>query len=102
MPRHPPLSQAALTAFRHPKRGGIIAIHLEKGDNLIEVLISSGNDEIVLGTRDGMAIRFKETDVRSMGRAATGVRGIRLRKGDAVVGMILVAQDAALLTVCGP
>jgi DNA gyrase subunit A len=94
------IKKTALTAFSHPKRGGIIAIHLDKGDNLIDVLISSGNDEIVLGTRDGMAIRFKETDVRSMGRDATGVRGISLRKGDAVVGTALVDTTATLLTVC--
>jgi len=94
------IKKSPLTAFSHPKRGGIIAINLEKGDNLIDVAISGGNDEIVLGTRDGMAIRFKETDVRSMGRAATGVRGIQLRKGDAVVGMSLVNPAATLLTVC--
>ncbi|MCX5682652.1 MAG: DNA gyrase subunit A [Planctomycetota bacterium] len=94
------IKKTALAAFSHPKRGGIIAINLEKGDNLIEVLISSGNDEIVIGTRDGMAIRFKETDVRSMGRDATGVRGISLRKGDAVVGITLVDATATLLTVC--
>jgi DNA gyrase subunit A len=94
------IKKTALTAFSHPKRGGIIAIHLEKGDNLIDVLISSGSDEIVLGTRNGMAIRFKEADVRSMGRNATGVRGISLRKGDAVVGIILVDATATLLTVC--
>jgi DNA gyrase subunit A len=94
------IKKTALAAFSHPKRGGIIAIHLDKGDNLIDVAISGGNDEIVLGTRVGMAIRFKESDVRSMGRAATGVRGIRLRKGDAVVGMSLVNPNATLLTVC--
>jgi DNA gyrase subunit A len=94
------IKKTPLAAFSHPKRGGIIAINLEKGDALIEVAISSGNDEIILGTRDGKAIRFKESDVRSMGRQTTGVRGIRLKKGDAVVGMTLVAPDANLLTLC--
>jgi DNA gyrase subunit A len=94
------IKKTALAAFSHPKRGGIIAINLDKGDRLIDVVTSSGNDEIVLGTHSGMAIRFKETDVRSMGRAATGVRGIRLRKGDSVVGMSLVDPHATLLTVC--
>ena len=94
------IKKTALAAFGHPKRGGIIAIHLEKGDNLIDVDITGGNDEIVLGTRDGMAIRFHESNVRSMGRDATGVRGIMLRKGDAVVSMSLVKPDATLLTVC--
>jgi DNA gyrase subunit A len=94
------IKKSALVAFSHPKRGGIIAISLDKGDALIDVAISSGNDEIVIGTRDGMAIRFKESDVRSMGRQAGGVRGISLRKGDAVVGMSLVVPNATLLTVC--
>jgi len=94
------IKKTALSAFAHPRRGGIIAVTLDKGDNLIEVVLSGGNDEIILGTRSGMAIRFKETDVRSMGRAATGVRGVRLRKGDAVVGMSLVDPNATLLTVC--
>jgi DNA gyrase subunit A len=94
------IKKTALAAFSNPRRGGIIAINLDKGDNLIEVLITSGDDELVLGTRDGMAIRFKETDVRSMGRDATGVRGIRLRKGDKVVGMAQVLKNATLLTIC--
>ena len=94
------IKKTPLAAFSHPKRGGIIAIHLASGDNLIEVTISTGNDEIVLATRGGMAIRFKEGDVRSMGRDATGVRGIRLKKGDDVVGMALVDPQATLLTVC--
>ena len=94
------IKKTPLAAFSHPKRGGIIAISLDKGDNLIDVALSGGDDEIVIGTRDGMAIRFKESDVRSMGRQATGVRGVRLRKGDSVVGMSLVLADATLLTVC--
>ncbi len=94
------IKKTALSAFSQPKKGGIIAINLEKGDRLIDVVISSGNDEIVLGTRDGMSIRFKETDARSMGRDTTGVRGIHLRKGDTVVGLSLVDPNAALLTVC--
>ena len=93
------IKKTPLAAFSHPKRGGIIAISLDKGDNLIDVVLSSGNDEIVIGTRGGMAIRFKEAEVRSMGRQATGVRGIRLRKGDAVVGMSMVLADATLLTI---
>jgi DNA gyrase subunit A len=94
------IKKTPLAAFSRPNRGGIIAINLKKGDNLIEVAISSGNDEIVIGTRNGMAIRFNESGVRSMGRQATGVRGIRLKKGDTVVGMALVAPDANLLTLC--
>ena len=94
------VKKTALSAFGRPKKGGIIAINLDKGDNLIEVACTGGHDEIVLATRDGMAIRFKESDVRTMGRDTTGVRGISLRKNDAVVGMCLVAPDATLLTVC--
>jgi len=94
------IKKTALKAFSRPKRGGIIAIRLTQGDNLIQVAISGGEDEIVLGTRDGKAIRFPESRVRSMGRTATGVRGIRLRPGDAVVGMALVDPSATLLTVC--
>ena len=94
------IKKTALKAFSRPKRGGIIAIKLAPGDNLIQVTISSGNDEIILGTRDGKAIRFPESKVRSMGRAATGVRGIRLRPNDTVVGMALVDPNATLLTVC--
>jgi len=94
------IKKTPLSAFGRPKRGGIIAIKLTKGDKLIQVAVSSGNDEIVLCTRNGMAIRFKETDVRSMGRAATGVRGIRLRQRDTLVGMALVDPNATLLTVC--
>ena len=94
------IKKTALAAFSHPKRGGIIAIRLDKGDRLIDVDLSGGNDEIVLGTRNGTAIRFHESDVRSMGRGATGVRGVSLRKGDSVVGMSLVKPDATLLTVC--
>ncbi|MGB2998403.1 MAG: DNA gyrase subunit A [Phycisphaerae bacterium] len=98
--RHGAVKKTVLAAFSHPRRGGIVALKLAKGDALIGVALSHGNDEIVLGTRDGMAIRFKETDVRSMGRTAAGVRGIRLRKGDEVVGMALVAPNATLLAVC--
>ena len=94
------IKKTALKAFSRPKRGGIIAIRLDRDDNLIQVDISSGDDEIVLGTRDGKAIRFPESKVRSMGRAARGVRGIRLRGDDAVVGMALVNPNATLLTVC--
>ena len=94
------VKKTALSAFSRPKRGGIIAINLDKGDSLIDVLVTSGADEIVLATRDGMAIRFQETDVRSTGRDTTGVRGITLRKGDSVVGIAIVDKNATLLTLC--
>jgi len=94
------VKKTPLSEYSRPRRGGILAINLAPDDTLIDVEVTSGHDEIVLGTRDGMAIRFKETDVRPMGRAARGVRGIRLAKGDRVVGMTVVAPQATLLTVC--
>jgi len=67
---------------------------------LIGVALTTGDDHIVLGTRDGMTIRFEESQVRSMGRASRGVIGIKLRSGDLVVGMVIVEDKAALFTVC--
>jgi DNA gyrase subunit A len=82
---------------------GINAINVDVDDELIDVQITNGDDEIILATRQGMAIRFHEWDVRAMGRVATGVRGIRLRGGDEVVGMVVVRAelngDTTLLVV---
>jgi len=94
------VKKTALSEYGNPRRGGIIAIKLPQNDTLIDVSITTGSDEIVLGTRKGMAIRFKESDVRSMGRNARGVRGINLAKGDEVIGMAVVDPSATLLTVC--
>jgi len=94
------VKKTELAAYSHPKRGGIIAIKLAKGDQLISAELTHGSDEIVLGTHDGYAIRFSETQCRTMGRATHGVRGIRLRKGDRVVRMTVVNDKATLLTVC--
>src|SRR5204863_7812871 len=79
------------------RKGGIIAISIDSGDNLIDVKLTSGLDQVVLITRDGMSIRFSEDDVRSMGRPASGVRGITLEKEDAVVAQAVVVKDATLL-----
>ncbi|MDB5352518.1 MAG: gyrase, subunit [Planctomycetota bacterium] len=92
-----------LTAFKRPLGRGIIALGLEEGDQLIGVARTKAGDQVVLSTKDGMAIRFDESDVRSMGRPAYGVRGIRLEDNDEVIGMIVVnGQDdpASILTVC--
>jgi DNA gyrase subunit A len=88
--------------FDNIRRSGIIAISLEEGDILVEAQHTTGQDEIIMGTKDGMAIRFKEIDVRSMGRGAYGVRGIRLDKGDQVIGMEVFPPGSkkTLLTVC--
>jgi DNA gyrase subunit A len=88
-----------LSSFRNPRAGGIIAMGVEEGDAVIAVELSDGHEQIFLGTHDGMAIRFDENDVRSMGRGAYGVRGISLREGDEVVAMEVVREGGTLLTV---
>jgi DNA gyrase subunit A len=88
-----------LSLFRNPRAGGIIAMGIEEGDSVIAVELSDGKEQVFLGTRDGMAIRFEETDVRSMGRTAYGVRGISLRDNDEVVAMEVVREGGTLLTV---
>jgi DNA gyrase subunit A len=93
------IKKTDLSAFRNPRSGGIIAMGIEEADSVIAVAQTSGNDEIFIGTRDGMAIRFPESDVRPMGRTAYGVRGITLRDGDEVVAMEVVRQGGTLLTV---
>src|SRR5204862_1113742 len=76
------VKKAALSAFSNPRAGGIIAMGVEDGDAVIAVQVSDGTGEVFIGTRNGMAIRFEETDVRPMGRTAYGVRGISLRDDD--------------------
>ena len=93
------IKKTDLTAFSNPRAGGIIAMGVEEGDSVIAVELSDGKEQIFLGTRDGMAIRFEETDVRSMGRTAYGVRGITLRDGDEVVAMEVVREGGTMLTV---
>jgi DNA gyrase subunit A len=85
--------------FANVRKGGIIAIGIEAGDTLIDVKLTSGNDQVVLITHDGMSIRFSEEDVRSMGRPAGGVRGISLDAQDSLVALAIVAKDATLLVV---
>jgi len=94
------IKKTPLGAFSRPRTTGIAAINLDADDVLIGAAISSGKDEIVLGTSNGMAIRFPETNVRAMGRTARGVKGISLRGGDRVVDMAVVDPNATLLTVC--
>jgi DNA gyrase subunit A len=91
------VKKTALEDFANVRKGGIIAITIESGDTLIDVKLTTGQDEVVLITRDGMSIRFSEEDVRSMGRPAAGVRGITLDKGDAVVALAVVDPKATLL-----
>lgn len=94
------IKKTALSAYGNVRTVGLNAINIREGDELIDVQITDGLNHIILATRNGMAIRFKEEDTRSMGRAAEGVRGIRLRKDDRVVGMVVIRrEDATLLVV---
>ena len=93
------IKKTALSAFSNPRAGGIIAMGVEDGDAVITVQLTDGTGEIFIGTRNGMAIRFAETDVRPMGRTAYGVRGISLRDDDFVVAMEVVKPGGTLLTV---
>jgi DNA gyrase subunit A len=93
------IKKTALSAFSNPRAGGIIAMGVEEGDSVITILVSDGKGEIFIGTRNGMAIRFPEVDVRPMGRTAYGVRGITLRDDDVVVAMEVVQPGGTLLTV---
>ena len=86
-----------LSAYSHPKRTGIIAITLRDDDSLIDAKLTDGSQDIVLGTREGKAIRFHESDVRPMGRTASGVRGITLSGKDQVVGMVVVRREGTLM-----
>ncbi|MCH1641501.1 DNA gyrase subunit A [Paenibacillus timonensis] len=85
------------------RRGGLIAVNLREDDTLIDVKLTDGNEEVIMGTAQGMSIRFPESDVRSMGRAATGVKGITLDDDDAVIGMdvVIPGQDVLIVTAKG-
>jgi len=91
------VKKTALAEFANVRQGGIIAVGIEPGDTLIDVRLTTGNNEVVLITTEGMSIRFHEEDVRAMGRPAAGVKGIALDKGDAVVAAAVVLADATLL-----
>ena len=93
------VKKTELAAFSKPRPSGIIALGVEEGDIVIEATLTSGQDEILLATREGMAIRFREADVRSMGRGAYGVKGVELEEADQVVGMQVVTGQGTLLTV---
>lgn len=96
---HGTVKKTPLKDYANIRNSGLIAIKLDDGDELRWIRMSSGNDEIVISTSFGQAIRFKESDARPMGRAARGVRGIRLRAGDSVVGMDLAQEDRNLLVM---
>jgi DNA gyrase subunit A len=93
------VKKTELKAFSNPRTSGIIAIDLEQEDELIDIQITGGEDNILIATREGMAIRFPEADVRAMGRTARGVIGIRLSEGDVVVGTSIATEDMTVLSV---
>src|SRR5204863_261238 len=93
------VKKTRLSEFGNPRSVGIRAINIEKGDELIDVQVTDGRNDIVLATRQGMSIRFQEKDVRDMGRTATGVKGIELDKKDHVIDMVVVRRKSTLLTV---
>jgi DNA gyrase subunit A len=94
------IKKTELSAYGNVRTNGLIAIKLDPNDDLIGAAVTSGKDQVILGTHDGMAIRFEEEQVRSMGRVAHGVHGIKLRSGDAVVDMVIPKEGESLLTVC--
>jgi DNA gyrase subunit A len=93
------VKKTVLSEFGNPRSVGIRAINIEKGDELIDVQVTDGRNDIVLATRHGMSIRFHEKDVRDMGRTATGVKGIELDKKDHVIDMVVVRRKSTLLVV---
>ena len=93
------IKKTELESYSHPRPSGIIAITLEDGDELIAAEVTNGTCDVFLGTRDGLSIRFSETDVREIGRTGKGVIGIRLDEGNEVVGMEIVRDDSTILTV---
>ena len=94
------VKKTPLEAYSRPKKGGIIAIKLRDDDEVVDVVITKPGDELVLSTSNGMAIRFRESDARSMGRNTSGVKGISLAGDDELVGMVVARPGATLLTAC--
>ena len=93
------VKKVALNEFSNPRKVGIIAIGLDKGDRLIDAWITNGKQDIIIGSKNGMSLRFNEKDVRPMGRNARGVKGMNLAKGDEVIGMITISRPGASVLV---
>jgi len=94
------VKKTPLSQYGRPLKTGLIAIKLKEGDELVDVAVTKTGDEILLSTSGGMAIRFDQADARSMGRNTSGVKGIKLSKGQTVVGMVVADPEATLLTAC--
>lgn len=92
------IKRISLNSYNTARKGGLIALELNEGDELAWVRLTDGNQQVIVATKNGLAIRFEETDVRPMGRQARGVKAISLREGDCVVGMCVVANDDLILT----
>ncbi len=93
------IKKTVLSAYGNVRRSGIIALNLNDGDSLISVRLCEAGDNVIIGTHDGMAIRFDESAVRDMGRGATGVIGIRLEKGDFVIGALVIKRTSTVMVV---
>lgn len=93
------IKRTELSAYRNVRKSGLIAIHLDEEDELAWVRETSGANELLIATRNGMAIRFNEADARPLGRTARGVKSIQLEDGDEVVGMARVKEGATLMTI---
>jgi len=93
------VKKTELTAYGNPRQGGIIALTLDDGDELISVGVTHGDQDIFLGTRQGYSLRCNEADARPIGRTARGVIGIRLEEGDEVIGMEVLSPGSSILTV---
>ncbi|WP_337172727.1 DNA gyrase subunit A [Gemmatimonas aurantiaca] len=97
--RNGTVKKTALSQYSNPRVNGIKAIKIEQDDELMDVQVTSGNNDVVLATRHGLSVRFHESDVREMGRDTTGVKGIELRPSDQLVGMVVIKREATLLVV---
>ncbi|MFP4119261.1 MAG: DNA gyrase subunit A [Candidatus Woesearchaeota archaeon] len=93
------IKKTSLEAYSRPRQTGIIGISLDKGDRVVQALKTSGDEDLLIATRQGQAVRFSELDVRAMGRTSRGVRAIRLAQGDQVIGAIKARPEASVLTV---
>jgi DNA gyrase subunit A len=97
--RNGTVKKTALSQYSNPRSNGIKAIKVEEGDELMDVQVTSGSNDVVLATRHGLSVRFHESDVREMGRDTTGVKGVELRPSDQLVGMVVIKREATLLVV---
>jgi DNA gyrase subunit A len=98
--RHGIVKKTELSAYSRIRQSGLIACNLDEGDRLVRALLTTGDDELMVCTASGQSIRFNESQVRAMGRVARGVKAVRLKGDDRVVGMVVVDETATLLSVC--